>query len=300
MADVDSREDLWRRHLHAAVDYILDGPRSGDMDEWATQALASLGHFIRSAELAIDYEAGRIKAGFDRRRGTFPAGGYADPLWQRASIPVEKSTADAWCRAGGKAREEDRMSPETAQHILAAILHPIANTSCDVWLCHLADALEALQYGERPPLLKPSSRRILGKGHGRTAYSTRLRALAWAEFQKAGGLMSKTEAIEVIADEFDLDTSSIRGWYDAIEKQAGPALVNEEIQRARSCGLHYRSIRDRTDRNMALDDASTRLRRYFEEQFGSEMLKSLAATYCHLPRKRARKVCAVRRKKSSL
>ena len=48
MADVDSGEDPWRRHLHAAVDYILDGPGSGDMDEWATQVLASLGHFIRA------------------------------------------------------------------------------------------------------------------------------------------------------------------------------------------------------------------------------------------------------------
>ena len=299
MTDVAGGEDPWRRHLHAAVDYILDGPGSGDMDEWATQALASLGHFIRSAELAIDYEAGRIKAGFDRRRGIFPAGGYAYPSWQRASIPVEKSTADVWCQDGGEARDAT-MSPETVQHILAAILYPIANTSCDVWLCHLADALDALQYGERPPLLEPSSRRIWGKGHGRTACSIRLRALAWAEFQKAGGLMSKTEAIEVIADEFDLDTSSIRGWYGATEKQVGPALVNEEIRRARSCGLHYRSIQDRADRSMALDDASTRLRRYFEDEFGSQMLKSLAATYCHLPRKRARKVRAARRKKSSL
>ena len=190
--------------------------------------------------------------------------------------------------------------PENVRRVLAAIFHPIANASCDTWLCRLADALDALQYGERPPLLEPSSRRIWGKGHGRTAYSTRLRALAWAEFQKAGGLMSKTEAIEVIADEFDLDTSSIRGWYEATEKQVGPALVNEEMQRARNDGLHYRSIKDRCDRGIALDDASTRLRRYFEEEFGSHMLKSLAATYCHLPRKRARKVRAARRKKSSL
>ena len=63
MADVDSGEDPWRRHLHAAVDYILDGPGSGDMDEWATQVLASLGHFIRASWLALDYEAGRIRAG---------------------------------------------------------------------------------------------------------------------------------------------------------------------------------------------------------------------------------------------
>jgi hypothetical protein len=301
VTDVAGGEDPWRRHLHAAVDYILDGPGSGDMDEWATQALASLGVFFRAAGLALDYEAGRIKAGdLDRRRGIFPAGGYVYPLWHHASIDVEQATADAWCQHGRETRDDASVPAETAQRILAAIFHPIANASCDVWLCHLADALDALQYGERPPLLEPSSKRIWGKGHGRTAYSIRLRALAWAEFQKAGGLMSKTEAIEVIADEFDLDTSSIRGWYEAAEKQVGPALVNEEMQRARNGGLHYRSIKDRCDRGIALDDASTRLRRYFEVEFGSHMLKSLAATYCHLPRKRARKVRAARRKKSSL
>jgi hypothetical protein len=122
MTDVTGGEDPWRRHLHAAVDYILDGPGSGDMDEWATQALASLGHFIRAAWLALDYEAGRIIAGdVDRRRGIFPAGGYAYPLWQGASIDVALPTHGAGSGAKHAAHAYHHPKPFDAYWRLSSI-----------------------------------------------------------------------------------------------------------------------------------------------------------------------------------
>ena len=102
----------------------------------------------------------------------------------------------------------------TIQRAVAAILYPIASTSYHPWLFGLSDALEALRFGEQPPVLKPSSRGLRSIGQARTEYTLRLTALAWVQFQVAAGLRNKTQAIEEVAAAFEKDGRSIRGWDD--------------------------------------------------------------------------------------
>lgn len=281
-------EDRGRRQLYAAVDRLLDGPGSGDMDRWVTEVLVSLGHFVRAARLAIDYEFGRILDGVDRPQGSFRSGKDFYPAWEGAWIDVERPTADKWCQLGRESWGSP-MSSETVQRALEAILFPIASTSYHPLLDSLVDALEALRFGEQRPLLKPSAKGLRSIGQAREEYRLRLRALAWAEFQIAAGRMTKAKAIEEIAGEFERDPSSIRSWHGSVAKEFGAARVNEVMARAQVRGAIYRRLKKQADDGIPLNDADVRWQRHCEKHFDAAALTSLAGEWSRLPRKRGPK-----------
>lgn len=172
----------YRNRLHEAVDRILDGPDWGDVDKWARQVLVDLGLFVRVATPAFDYEVGRIISGVERRQGHFPS----NLSWEGAEINVTRQRAQEWIAAGDIARGE-RPSSEVQQQALAAVLRPIAKVSCHTWLHDLAEALDALRFGEVTPPLNHSNRGLCGDGKGMSAWQQRLEALRWIEFRVAAG-----------------------------------------------------------------------------------------------------------------
>ena len=276
--------DRGRKQLHAAVDRLLDGPGTGDMDRWATEVLASLGYFVRAARFAIDYEVGRILHGVDRRHGSFPIGNDVYPAWEGAWIDVEDATADEWCQRGGDSRGA-YMPPETVQRALAAILYPIASTSYHPWLFELSDALDALRFGEQPSVLKPSARGLRSIGQARTEYTLRLTALAWVQFQVAAGLSNKTQAIGDVATAFEKDERSIRSWDGSVVKELGAARVDEVMTNAQVSGACYRMLLAQVDEGNPRDRSAMRYKRHYKNLFGDEALKSLAEAWARLPRK---------------
>jgi hypothetical protein len=219
----------YRLRLHEAVDRLLDGPDWGDVDKWVRQVLVDLGLFVRVAAPALDYEVGRIISGVGRHHGHFPS----NLSWEGAELSVSTRDAKAWIAAGDAARAEVPPS-EIQQEALAALFYPIANISLHHWLADLADALDALRFGEVRPPLEPSDRGLWGAGKGLSAWDQRLQALCWIEFQVAAGKVNTiTAAHKIVARQLGPRAHTIKAWRRSAEKELGRAVVREKLELVR-------------------------------------------------------------------
>jgi hypothetical protein len=280
--------DEERRRLHDAVDRIVDGPAGDSVDEWVVQVLADIGSVFRAAAPALDYEVGRVISGVDRPLGHFPSH-FPSNSWQGASICVGPQQANAWIAAGEAARS-DRPSPTTHQRALAAWFRPIASLSCHSWLQNLADALDALRFGEVHEIISPSPSGLHGYKHARTVWMTRLHALAWAEFQFRAKLMKKTEAEWEVVSACGLrDPGSIADWKRRTKELFGRAVVQENLEWAAAMGRRYRSIQDQLFSGRIEKSEVTHEIGYLDRVFGRGQLEDIAQTYKAQARKSAKK-----------
>jgi hypothetical protein len=263
------------RQLHEAVDRILNGPDDSDVDKWVVQVLVDIGSFVEAAAPALDYEVGRVISGVDRPLGDFPS----NLSWQGARLAPDPQKANAWIVAGRAARG-DRPPPERQQRALAALLRPIANISLHSWFYHLADALDALRFGEVKDVVAPSASRLHGYKQGRTIWRARLRALEWVEFQYRAGLKSKTVALVEVASAFGISNPrSVTDWQEKANELFGQEVVREALAWSGAAGRRYRSLQDQLDSGELEKSAAAREIEYFEHVFGSQTLEMSAKTY---------------------
>jgi len=269
-----------RRRLHEAVDRILDGPNGREVDEWVVQVLVDIGSVIRAAAPALDYEAGRVISGVDRRHGDFD-----NISWRGAGIITSPQEANAWIEAGMKARG-DMPSPEIQQRALAAVLRPIANISLHSWLIHLAKALDALRFGDVRPPLQPSNRGLWG---GVIAWQQRLAALRWVEFQVgARKIATKDAARQTVAKEFGVPVPTIKDWPRATRELFGPAAVREELELARRLGEHIHQIKVQIERGKA-NERDRRYCTHMEAVYSQERLKEMGERFKTPTRKKQKR-----------
>jgi len=277
-----SRRDE-RRRLIEAVDHIVDGPDDEDIDKWVRQVFVDIGLLIRAAAPALHYEVGRIMSRVERRRGHFPS----NLSWEGAELSVNPQQAKAWIKAG-KAARGDRPPSEVQQQALAALLRPIANVSCHTWLYDLAEALDALRFGEVTPLLNPSDRGLWGDGKGMSAWQQRLEALRWIEFQVAAGKVNtKDDAREIVARELGPRFHTIKAWRRSAEEVLGRAVVSEELRLAHRTGERVRHINGMMAKGEATERDRLSCTRY-EEAYSNEALKGLGQRFKELPRKKSK------------
>ena len=277
-----SRRDE-RRRLIEAVDRILNGPDDEDVDQWVRQVLVDLGLIVRAAEPALDYEVGRVIFGIERRHGYFPS----NLSWEGAELSGSRQQAEAWIAKGHAARAS-RPSSEVQQQALAALLRPIANASCHTWLHELAEALDALRFGEVTPPLNPSDRGLWGDGKGMSAWQQRLEALRWIEFQVAAGKVNtKDDAREIVARELGPRFHTIKAWRRSAEEVLGRAVVCEELRLARRMGERVRHINGMIAKGEANERDRLSCTRY-EGAYSDEGLKGLRQRFKELRRKKSK------------
>jgi hypothetical protein len=271
-----------RHRLYEAMDHIVDGPGTNDVDGWVRQTLVGIGLVIRSAHLALHYEIGRVVSGRDRPHGYFPN----NLSWEGSAIRVGPDQAAEWVAAGQAALDQTLPSVETQQRALAALFRPIASIALHAWLHDLADGLDALSFGEVQPIMTRSARGLAAKGKGRTAWRLRLSALRWVEFQVAARkIKRKREAYDLVADQFGRSSQAIQEWRKDTTTVLGSAAVREALDTSRRLGELAATIK----RQVAAGTADDRYRDYLmdlEKTYSEDSLKKLAKSFKALPRKK--------------
>jgi hypothetical protein len=271
-----------RHRLYKAVDHIVGGPDSDDVDSWVRQTLVAIGLVVSAAHVALHYEIGRVVSGTDRPRGEFPS----NLSWVGAAIRVDPDRAAEWVAAGGTALDETLPSVETQQRALAAVLRPIATIALHPWLHDLADGLDALSFGEVQPIMARSARGLAGKGKGRTAWRLRLSALRWVEFQVAARkIKTKTEAYEAVATQFLRTSQVVQEWRKGAATALGSAVVREALELSRRLGELASTIKQQVADGTADDNYRDYLI-HLETTYSADSLRKLAKSFKALPRKK--------------
>jgi hypothetical protein len=281
-----------QRELHAHLDTILDGPGDEQVDEWVTRTLAALGYFIRAAQLAIDYEIGRVVSGVERPQGTFALGSEVYPPWKDASLDVDSKTAARWCELGRTTRQPKPTSdlsgptPKQIAQILSQILNPISRASYFGYLIDLSNDLDALWYGEQRPLLQPRRTRKRGYGAGKRPRNLRLFAVAWIEFQSEAKLLTKSAASEVVCRKYGrADARSVRNWAEELLNPLLDSFVLEELAFARWAGQRHRELMKLAESNADLSASQKRIKHHIDEYFSDNRLNRAAEQFRQLPKK---------------
>jgi hypothetical protein len=234
---------------------------------------------------ALDYECGRVCDGVDRASGIFEA---SSPFarWEGAGICVDAPTANRWTDSG-HAKRSAAPSPAVVRKILIAILGPISRASYHPWLFELVDGLDALAFGEQRTILKPAVDGLHSIGRGRDAWTLRLHAVAWMEFQVTSEILSKPAAERAAAAAYGRDVRSVRDWRQLANDKLGSMRVDAEVDYARACGRDYRLIRNRIESGIR-DPGMARRIAHYNDVFGSDDLKRSGQAFRNLPRKKSR------------
>jgi hypothetical protein len=266
-----------RKRLHRAIDLIFDGPAVGKEWIWAKEVTLGFSEFIGAAGRALDIIAGEALAPV----AVPPEAIRAYRIGDR-HLAVRLKLNDRWEEIGRKARNVG-LSDEERRRVAIALLRTIS--PAHPILEEMSDAVDALPFGEVKAILKPSSKGFHGIGHGRSAWDLRLKGLQCAEYLIRAGIMRKTDAIEAVAEAFNLTVQAVRGWYEqaAAETHFGIQHVEARVCVARSAGFWLKRC---AQENANLPgDKQLHEPNAFEPIFGLEALRDYGRKFQQLPRK---------------
>lgn len=225
--------------LHALLDLLIAGP-GPNKDKDALRALVAVGRIIGVARWAIDHEERRILAGHERSSASSVLVDERLPLEARQELSdlfdefYTPQAVKRWPKAGGRA------TPEQRRALARVILHAVGYGSGERRFEELAKALEALDQGETPPLLRPS-KLVAGRGgHGAPAQINRhrLRAVLGIEYQRhLGAFRSVRAAREQIAELYGVESDAMRHWPKSLIKVLGEKRFQEYCLSAAFLGL---------------------------------------------------------------
>jgi hypothetical protein len=172
---------------------------------------------------AIDHKIGLAIAGF----GNIPD--LATQTRTPAYNELRESVNSHRHEAAGQSRDlASGVQRKALSNLFNAMAASPRGSLCDA----LAEALQALEYGETLPIFEPV------KG-GRKRQFRELRLQLWAlcfiEYQQVlGGL--KYELQSEVEEAFGVSLSTVRGWDRQLRKQLDPFYVANALSRARRCG----------------------------------------------------------------
>ena len=222
-----------------------------DKDASANKALrivSELGAYV--AGWAIDHKIGLAIEG----RGNIPdlAIQARRPAYTELREQVNSHRHEAAGRSPGLTRQVQRKA-------LSNILNAMASPFCESIFDPLAEALEALEYGETLPLLEPARD---GRKRKFRELKLQLLALCFVEYQRTLG--RRVDQLESdVKDAFCVSESTVRGWKRQLKTQLDPFNVDNALLRAEHCGKVDRA------------DGGAR----FEQTLGLKALKKWGSQY---------------------
>jgi hypothetical protein len=100
-------------------------------------------------------------------------------------------------------------------------------------LAPIAEALEALEYGETLPIFEPVKG---GRKKQFRELKLQLRALCFIEYKQVLGTLKKYHLQANVEEAFGVSVSTVRGWERQLPTQLDPFHVENALSRAKRCG----------------------------------------------------------------
>jgi hypothetical protein len=114
-------------------------------------------------------------------------------------------------------------------NLFNAMTNPFRQSPWDT----LAEALQALEFGETLPILEPVKS---GRKKGFRELRLQLYALCFIEYKQALGGSKKYKLQSEVKEAFGVSSDAVRGWHRQLSTQLDPFYVANALSRARRCG----------------------------------------------------------------
>jgi hypothetical protein len=171
---------------------------------------------------AIDHKIGLAIEGF----GNIP--GLATQTRTPAYNKLRESVNNHRHEAAGQSRDlTSGVQRKALSNLFNAMASP-RQSLCDP----LAEALQALEYGETLPILEPAKE---GRKRKFRELKLQLWALCFIEYEQALGVL-KNQLQSKVKEAFGVSESTVRGWERQLPTQLDPFSVDHALSRAKHCG----------------------------------------------------------------
>ncbi len=293
---IASTRECVRSDLKCAVDELLDGPADGDVAGWSKRVIHGISTFVRAADPALTYQIG--KASLDDEFNdlerlvwpTPPDANWFGDLQKQQPWSSSGPHADRM-RQGRQALEDwTSVDPACRRKWLANLILALSKGSNMPPLAELAEALVALDFGERRPILAPAK----GLHFSATGYRRRVLQVHMYEHRcfrvamKATTTITFDSAIAVAiaagrrhpdsTASTEVEAQSVTKWWTALRKDLGSALLIETKARALHAAAAYTKLQAvQADGDLA-DDQSDHVRS-IEQWYAGYRLIQLCTEY---------------------
>jgi hypothetical protein len=240
------------------------GARTAERKDFAAfHALQTAGKLVNAlAGWALDHQAGLAlkKLKFLPRQ---PSGTRTHPDYLRARASVDDHQHE---RNGGRLTV---IEPLVARRLLINLLCANPGGFHGGLRRMAVTALEALEYDEIQPFLKPdpNNRKV-----NLTVLGLQLRAIELVEYRVSRGT-KKYIALKEVAGALSVSVDTIRSWKSRLQKEFGQL----EVARRMSFVVNSKNKDDAQQRSFRGDETAER--EYWEEQYGQKALRELAEQY---------------------
>ena len=236
----------------------------------AFRALQTAGKLVNAlAGWALDHQAGLALKNL-KFRPLQPSGTRTHPDYLKARASVDDHQHE---RNGGRLTA---IEPLVARRLLINLLCANPGGFHGGLRQMAVTALEALEYDEIQPFLKPvpNSRKV-----NLTVLRVQLRAIELVEYRVLRG-SKKYNALKEVADALCVSTHTIRSWKRRLQKEFGQLEVARRISFATNSGSNEDDAQQRSFRR-----DETAEHEYWEEHYGQKALQELSEHYknsrCH-------------------
>ena len=248
-----ARDPIDRAELHRQLDRLLDLRERTDPAVCNDPASVSFGQITGKDSAAFAavglmefFTASVVGWAINQRIGCVLAGPEVEPNSHQSEAIGQEAASP-----GGNGRLDD---PTQARRVLLSVLNHRAmpfNISVDI-----RDALEALEFGEVAPILKPNTRGLHGQAY--TLAKLRMNAVVYSHYLIGKGV-SQANAYKRVASVIGVSDFTIKSWRERdVPAVLGKSVIEAHIEEGKKAGSFFEEIRhDATRRSLILNGPVT-------------------------------------------